>query len=117
MLLTRSTEKNFFLLWVSFCVQLELVVLEFGLQGKSKGGEGSCEPPGQVSREDSWHLESGRTEPLGATVNAQNPPSPPQTAVEGTPMDFQLNCLGSSLEKEGQGCALSCALSSLQAPG
>lgn len=30
-------------------------------------------------------------------------------------MEFQLTCLRSSWEKEGQGCALSCALSSLQA--
>lgn len=73
--------------------------------------------PRQSGRKgQSWHLESGRTEPLGATVNVQDPPSPPQTAAEEMPTDFQLTCLGSSWEKEGQGCALSCALSSLQAP-
>lgn len=49
-------------------------------------------------------------------MNVQDLPSPPQTAVEETPMDFQVSFLGRSSEKEGQGCALSCALSSLHAP-
>lgn len=73
-------------------------------------------PRRRVRKGQSWHLESGRTEPLGATVNVQDPPRPPQTAAEESPMDSQLTGLGSSSEKEGQGCALSCALSSLQAP-
>lgn len=73
-------------------------------------------PRRSIRKGQSWHLESGRTEPLEATVNVQDPPSPPQTAVEETPMDLQLTCLGSSSEKEGQGCALSCAPSSFQAP-
>lgn len=56
----------------------------------------------------------GRTEPLGATVNVQDAPKPPQTALEGAPVDFQLTCLGAPWRRKVKD--LSCALSSLQAP-
>lgn len=56
----------------------------------------------------------GRTEPLGATGNVQDPPKPPQTAVEGAPVDSQLTCLGAPRRRKVK--SLSCALSSLQAP-
>lgn len=51
-------------------------------------------PRQNVRKGQSWHLESGGTEPLEATVNVQDPPSPPQTAVEETPMDLQLTAWG-----------------------
>lgn len=99
-LLTRLTENNFgfrgFL-----CIRLKLVVLEFELQGKSKGGEGNCEP--QEKSQKRTELASGgcRTEPLGATVNVQDPPKPPHCSGRST-CGLPAHLLWSSSEKEGQ---------------
>lgn len=47
-------------------------------------------------------------------MNVQDPPKPPQMAVEGAPVDFELTCLEAPRGRKVK--SLSCALSSLQAP-
>lgn len=96
-----------------FFIQLKLVVLEFELQGKSKGGEGNCEPQKSQKRTELASGE-GRIESLGATVNVQNPLRSPQTAVEEAPADFRLTCLGAPQRRKVK--SLGSALSPLQAP-
>lgn len=62
--------------------------LNLNFKGNQREEKATVNPQEKSQKRMELASGEGRTEPLGATVNVQDPPKPPQSAVEGAPVDF-----------------------------